>query len=349
MGIDKSSILFSHKTALAYWRCCGHAPRGLGSRSALSRAAHRRALKIVHERIAPDAVEADSFRGVLFSLQGRDAVGRTSDSAAFGSRNWRLHAVGTAHSRRFEACGLKRHCPSPSMSRFPVGAFVAVDEGFLLASPALCYLQLAGSLSVAQAVLLGLELCGTSSLKGEVRPAPIARPSDLRRMLDSLPGAHGRKVAARALRFVAAGSASPMEAALCAMLSLPYSLGGCSLPLPKMNYRIDIPRSQQAVFGKTHYRCDLHWPESRVCVEYDSDAFHTGPERIARDSKRRNALLSMNIAVVTVTKRQLMSDIELDEIARTVARLLGRRFRPPEGYWRKRSALRAELRDVLSS
>lgn len=360
MGIDKSCILFSHETALAYWRSCGRVPSGLDSRSVRSQAAHRRASKIIGDRISPDSAEADSFREVLLSLRSRDVDVRAQGLEPFDSQAWCLHAVGTAHSREFEACGLKRHCPSRSTSRFPAGAFVAVDEGFLLASPALCYLQLAGSLSVSQAVLLGLELCGTASPrserclndvrspKGNRRQAPLARPSDLRCMVDSLPGVHGRKIAARALRFVVAGSASPMESALCTMLSLPYSLGGCSLPLPELNYRIDIPRSQQAVFGRTHYRCDLYWPGGRVCVEYDSDMFHTGSERIARDSKRRNALLSMGISVVTVTKRQLMSDIELDEIARTVAALLGKRFRPPEGYWRKRSALRAELRDVLS-
>lgn len=375
MEHSKATILFSHDTALGYWRGCVRAPRGSNPRSSEARSADRRARRILRERLAPDPREADLFRLTCLSQDGpRAPFAHEAGLAAMSSA--RLHAVGRAHSRKFEQCGMQRHMfspGSPDFERLPSGLYVPVDEGFLVASPALCFLQLSEGMSVPQSVLLGLEMCGvfaSSSASANasdnasgsaannasgiasgsaVRDAPLASPSDLRRTVDSLPGARGRKIAARALRFVASGSASPMESVLCTMLALPYSLGGCSLPVPELNYRIDIPPAQRSVFGKSYFLCDLYWPDSRVCVEYDSDAFHTGSERIARDSKRRNALLSLGVTVVTVTRRQIMSDIEMDEVARTVARLLGRRFRPPARHWERRAALRAELRSALSS
>ena len=75
--------------------------------------------------------------------------------------------------------------------------------------------------------------------------------------------------------------------------------------------------------GSAFFSCDLFWPDGGVAVEYDSDMFHTGSERIARDSERRNALSYLGISVVTVTRRQVMSAVGCDRIARLLEKHLG--------------------------
>jgi hypothetical protein len=62
-------------------------------------------------------------------------------------------------------------------------------------------------------------------------------------------------------------------------------------------------------------------------VEYDSDQFHTGPLRIAEDSRRRNALLGGGVTVVTVTWQQVYNAIEFERIAGILANRLGKRLR----------------------
>lgn len=214
-------------------------------------------------------------------------------------------AIGRAHSRKFEQWGMQRRMfslGSPDFERPPSGLYVPADEGFLVASPAFCFLRPSEGMSVSQSVLLEFEMCGvfasnnalddasgnasSSASGGAVRDVPLVSPSDLRRMADSLPGARGRKVAARAFRLVASRSASPMESALRAALALPYSLSGCSLPMPEPNHRIDIPSAQRPVFSEAHCLWDLYWPDPLACVEYDSDAFHTASCAIRRGVMR---------------------------------------------------------------
>lgn len=67
------------------------------------------------------------------------------------------------------------------------------------------------------------------------------------------------------------------------------------------------------------YICDLYWPAARLAVEYDSDLAHTGSHRIARDSRRRNEIQSMGVAVVTITKAQAYSLSEFDMVAHQIA------------------------------
>lgn len=81
-----------------------------------------------------------------------------------------------------------------------------------------------------------------------------------------------------------------------------------------------------------------------MAVEYDSDMFHTGSKRIAHDSKRRNALLSAGIAVVTVTTAQIKDAREIDEIAVVLSQALGRRARTSmKGLMTRRHELRRLL------
>lgn len=124
---------------------------------------------------------------------------------------------------------------------------------------------------------------------------------------------------ARAVRYAVDGSASPMETALALMLSLPKSEGGYGLPKPQMNRVLPL----DAETGRVRV-ADLFWPEPKVVVEYDSDAFHTEKEKLRRDALRRNQLESQSVTVLTATAGHLSSLAALDELAGQIARALGR-------------------------
>ena len=59
-----------------------------------------------------------------------------------------------------------------------------------------------------------------------------------------------------------------------------------------------------------------------MAVEYDSDAEHTGSDRIHHDSVRRNRLTSGNITVLTYTNDQFKSWQETQQFAIQLASLL---------------------------
>ena len=136
---------------------------------------------------------------------------------------------------------------------------------------------------------------------------PLVSIGRLRRYAELARGFYGRGRALRALKYVVPGSASPMETALVMLLCLPCSLGGYGLPLPVMNHHVGQNMPRDSIAGKEYYVCDLYWPDAGLDVEYDSDLCHTGPDRIADDSARRDALKELGVDVITVTWQQIRS------------------------------------------
>ncbi|MCL2826363.1 MAG: hypothetical protein FWD72_03050, partial [Eggerthellaceae bacterium] len=131
---------------------------------------------------------------------------------------------------------------------------------------------------------------------------------------------------------------------LAMFLTLPFKLGGYGFSMPKLNHRITLPKSARGYFSKKYYVCDLFWPDGKVAVEYDSDQNHTGSERIANDSNKRNALAMAGVRVVSITRLQLFSSSEFESSARTIALHLGRRlFSKKSGF----PAAHRELRKLL--
>jgi very-short-patch-repair endonuclease len=84
------------------------------------------------------------------------------------------------------------------------------------------------------------------------------------------------------------------------------------LPLPEANVAIEGGR----------FVPDLLWRSARVIVEYDSDAFHSGPAAGRRDAARHNALTALGYTVIHVTRDELRRRPEriLVQIAAALAR-----------------------------
>ena len=70
-------------------------------------------------------------------------------------------------------------------------------------------------------------------------------------------------------------------------------------------------------------------------MEYDSFLHHGSRAKMADDARRRNDLLARGTTVVSITGRTVWNLIELDEIARLLARRMGKRLSTNGVGWRK--------------
>ena len=224
----------------------------------------------------------------------------------------------------------------------PDRCLVDLGGGLLVASPELCFFQMASELPLIKLIELGYELCGsyTYALKTNViedESAEANRQADynynlitnkkrLAAFVAQMPGKHGKKNATRALQHIIDGSGSPMETILAMLLILPHNLGGYGLPQPEMNRRIDPKAAIKNDSSKQFYKCDLLWKDFNVAAEYDSNSHHSDGVNIADDSIKRGDLALSGIDVITVTSKQIYSAKECDKIARRVASKIGKRL-----------------------
>ncbi len=210
---------------------------------------------------------------------------------------------------------------------------------------------MATELSLVDLVLLGFEFCGGYRLDKVREPErgfsdgpPLTSVTKLDTFIRKTPGLKGHKNAQRALGFIADGSASPMETILTMLLALPYRLGGYGFPMPRLNYPIEVVVTSRGFQTKRRFKGDLYWPDARVDVEYDSDAYHAAHERIDPDAKRRNALIAGGVKVITVTKAQTMSFSAMCKLVAELSKLLKKRLQyPVPEFYQQNLNLRKQL------
>lgn len=293
--------VLSHITALEYWRAARTTERSYRS--------------------------VASVKPLLEKSPGSKSI-KTSD---FGGLSRPLHVLVDSDRTRRSSKDVISHVRKGAL---PSGAVIDSKKGFYVCSPELCFVQMAHLLDLPQVIELGYEFCGTYDVSsGEIIQCdPLTSVKKLNSFALRAKGMAGRKKALRALRYVTEFSASPKETVLTMLLCLPYLLGGYGLTMPVLNYRIDMNKEARVIVGKNYCMCDLYWPDSKLAVEYDSDEFHTGPERIAQDSARRTALAAMDVSVITVTNKQLSSSGLFNKLAHVIAAHTGKylQYRDPE-------------------
>lgn len=257
-----------------------------------------------------------------------------------------LHLLVSKSERRFRTPDVVYHARDELL---PQGSIAMIDDGLFVVSPDLAFLQKAANEGFVELVDAGYELCGTytpskTPSDRDFDQIPQTTPAKLSSYVEKAGTMRGVAQAKRALRHVLPDSASPAETALSMLLTLPYQQGGCSLSYPQLNYRIDPGKHARKNVSQNYYRCDLFWDKANLAVEYDSNLCHTGAERIARDSKRRDELLELGVTVVTVTAGQLFNFQEFNKMARTVAKRLGERIQPRnDNFATRQLALRSIL------
>ena len=272
-------------------------------------------------------------------------------------------SVSTSGARRLSRM-IRSHVIGESL---PEGSIVSLRNNLYVSSPELCFLQMASRMSLIKLVELGFELCGNYSLPGQgtqydsasratatdpvttamatTTPTtadtpvavgneqgfygrlPLTNVKRLTAFLASMPGAYGVNTACKAVQFIAENSASPMETILTMLLTLPYRHGGYGLPMPLLNATVKPARSARQNVNQETFICDLLWQKHNLAAEYDSDTYHTGSVRIARDSRRRNSLTSIGVTVITVTNQNVQYRAEFARVARQLASKMGKQLR----------------------
>ena len=222
----------------------------------------------------------------------------------------------------------------------PIGSFIRLSERVYLSSPEFCFLQMASVLDFIELIRFGYELCATYRLDehldaGFRQFVPLTDTRKLSAYLSRAGHMKGVKAATRALSYILESARSPRETALAMLLTLHTRYGGWQLPKPVLNHRVYVGGD---VEGYLHRYIDLYWPQWRIGLEYDSDAFHVGAERITRDSVREKVLRSNGIRMLRVTNEELLNPIKLDLAISTLERELGRqpRKKKPETNIKRR-------------
>lgn len=269
-------------------------------------------------------------------------------------------------------------------SPIPPGSFFCLAGDVFISTPPMLFLEMAQCLTRIELVALGYELCGmyhltnTSELDANTPPdseipqcdsnknnSPLIEDEilshrqgfiqtsdslttvlDIQRHLNKFRNVKGLKDAKWALKYIAERSASPMETLVSMMLSLPALVGGFNLPRPLLNYEVNANGNASLSTRLSTRYCDFFWPDSNLALEYDSDSFHTGSQRIAKDAARRNELAYSGITVITLTSKQFFYFPALDaQVAIIEKHLKHRRTQRINDADRRRRALHRIITD----
>lgn len=235
--------------------------------------------------------------------------------------------------------------------RLPEGALLRVpdSDGVYVSSPAFCLLQQAAELHVVNlCMMLGRYLATGSPAMGKngvevlSERQPLVKEEDLYGFIKEASGDKGVRRLKEALRWTCPGAASPQETNLQLILTLPLSYHGFGLALPHMNYEVALDTYARKIYPRKTCRIDLCWPERRFGLEYQGKE-HGG--QLEADWSRHYALVSQQYELLYVTSSQLYSAVQIEFIARQVARKTGKRIR--EGSWPKAEETQYLL-DVLA-
>lgn len=301
-----------------------------------------------HEGKEP--TEASPSAPIFGSPQSKDLLQPSAiemvelDQRGFSYLTKPIHILVPDRNMRRQSKNAVYHVCSKTL---PASIYRQVQYDIFVVRPELALVHMAQKLSLAQIVQLGFEACGNYRLcpgGGFMQAEPLTSPASLRAFRRNNSELCGSAALAQALPFVLSGAASPMESIVAMLLELTPKYGGYGLPAPKLNYKLSTGARGQTVTSKKYFVMDLCWPEKKLAAEYDSDEFHVGSERIASDAERRNALLRLGYEVVTVSRLQVMSAMEFDEVAHILAKRLGKRLRPRAEAW---GLLRQQLREEI--
>lgn len=238
------------------------------------------------------------------------------------------------------ASDLKCHCGSP---RYPRGSFWQLSNGLFIASPELCFVQMACVLPEPLLVELGTNLCAKyyiHPITGKIMSrTPITTRAKISRYLTRATDMRGAKAAEHALQWVLDNSASPRETKSAILLSLPLRYGGYGFRDIVLNLRVD-PKSNAHLVEQTYFSIDISIPEKNVGMEYYGEQEHPDP---VKDRRRLDALGALGWKMIVVD-RQRLNDMDAFEVAALqLAKLSDRRIRRDD-RWHARAS---NLREIL--
>lgn len=320
------AIILTDETALAFWRRSGIT----GSNLFDTRPCR---LARVPAKVAPASEIRAACEQLCLDVEPINVlVGRKQD----------VH-----HSKGIRYSVFSGSLPSQSVCR--------LDSDMYVTSPKFTFVRLARRMAPIQLIRVGYEMAGSfapndSDVRGFSKCPAMFSVKELTSFLGHAKGVQGSGPARQAARHVLDNAASPMEAELAMILTLPRRLGGYGLPKPRLNHRLSLDTANGSMLSRTSVIVDLAWPERKLVLEYDSDQFHTGSEKIAADSERRNDIELLGYDVQTVTNKEMSNIGKTDKIAKSVASKLGVRIRNEgDGFLGKQVELRRTLTELRGS
>lgn len=254
-----------------------------------------------------------------------------------------------------------RHNDSVAYSCFsgqlPDRSLLKLNEGLYVTCPEFTFVRLAARVELVPLIRTCYEIAGLfafneNDMRGFSRCDPLTTTRGISCFLERTKELHlrGHAQARRALKHALDNAASPMEVELAMLLTLPRRLGGYGLPKPVLNYPLDVSGLRGEQLQRKRITVDAAWPKERLVLEYDSDQFHTGSEKIVADSKRRNDIAFLGFEIKTITSREIASIASMDKIADSIRRRLGIRARRfADDFPMKQSDLRRQLIKTLTN
>ena len=208
---------------------------------------------------------------------------------------------------------------------FPAGAFMTDGSEVLAASPEFALALAAADLSDEQLMQMVMRYCGAYSPDAASEDGFVFRePMTTLAMIEALAAkikksVPGKRRLARALRWSAERSRSPMETNLMLALCLPKTSKGFGLPKPELNKRIELEGVAKDIAKKSYCYGDLVW--GNYVLEYQG---RRHDDTVGADLTRALALESMGYKVDFVAYEQFEDARQLDLVAKKAARGMGR-------------------------
>jgi very-short-patch-repair endonuclease len=180
---------------------------------------------------------------------------------------------------------------------------------------------------------LGMELCGTYALReeddddGSKRDYCLIDAAACRRHVAAKLNINGITLARQVARFLASGSASPMETKMYLLMCLPQRYGGYNLPVPELNPNLSLSYKGQILLRQSSVYPDFLWRDAKLVLEYDG-AYHDTPNQQQKDAMRKTVIEAEGYTVLQVKRWQLYNPLAFDAVMQTMTRIIGKRLRP---------------------
>lgn len=275
-----------------------------------------------------------------------DCAGNTKELAAFNSNHPLLG--GRPVTLLVPSRTLRRANPEIVSfyvaDEFPAKSFFELRDGLHMVTPECAFLLAARHLSLPALTALGVNLCGRYYLAGP--NDEIRRRSDYLttpdRFLAYVQGAKCRRgvgKAKQAASFVASNSGSPAETQAWVQYCMPMRYGGMGLGFTHMNYDVKAGRLAQLT-TQSDFCIDIVEARLRFGVEFDGKEYH---QDVGKDKRRRNDLKMLRWDVYPIDGASLNNPDETIRTAKQLARIMGKRFRPPKEWEKHYVTLRESI------
>lgn len=206
--------------------------------------------------------------------------------------------------------------PRVSTLRLPPQSCIPIASGIdgidlYCSSPELCFVQMCQRGDVFDAIFHGMALVSEYRLDSVAASGIVHREGNDRQLttvaqlasyLDDAPAMPGVKLARRALPFVLERSRSPKETGIAMLYGLPQRLGGMALGTMSLNPELRVFDGRNPDGSE---RTSSRYPDilvvlirpdgstQLVAFDYDSEAVHQSSWKVLMDSRRRNALATI--------------------------------------------------------